>query len=95
MEISDVYKIIESFKKMNLEELNCQLTNIYKIKKNNEEQYNDLVEQLFFIISELHKEIERKLPPNEIDTDTLEPDTSSDEDHKLDIRLIDVYSDEE
>ena len=95
MEISDVYEIVESFKKMKLEDLNTTLECVYNLKKKNEEQYNELVEQMFFIIHELHKEIERKLPPDEIDTDTLEPDTSNEEDYRLDIRLIDVYSDEE
>jgi hypothetical protein len=89
MDISELNKMVEGFKKMNLKELNTTLTDVYKIKKKNEEQYNEIVEQLFFIISQLHKEIERKLPTEEHD------DCEEEIDNQLDIRLIDVYSDEE
>ena len=91
MDIKDVYNIVSGFKKMNLDELNITLTDIYKLKKKNEEQYNDLVEQLFFIIRELHKEIEIKLP--------IETDSETDDDkvniNDYEIRLVDVCSDEE
>jgi hypothetical protein len=89
MDISELNKMVEGFKKMNLKELNTTLTDVYKIKKKNEEQYNEIVEQLFFIISQLHKEIERKLPTEDHD------DCEEEIDNQLDIRLIDVYSDEE
>lgn len=98
MDIKEVYSMVGNFKNMNLNELNITLTNMYRLKKRNEEQYNELVTQLFFIIHKLQKEIERKLP---IELD-LETDSETDDDDKVnnlinsyDVRLIDVWSDEE
>jgi len=89
MDNSQVIEIIDGFKKMNLDELNTLFTNLCKTKKEKEEEYNNLVEQVYFIINELKKEIELK--SSNIDSD----DETSDEEYKLNIKLIDVYSDEE
>ena len=90
MEISQVKDIIDGFKKMNLDELNITFNTLCKLKKEKEKQYNDLVEQVYFIISELKKEIELK-SSSDSDSETSEEE----QDYKLDIRLIDVCSDEE
>lgn len=93
MEFQDVQNIIETFKNLKLEELKELLTDIYKVQKENEERYNNIVEQVFIIIHKLQREIERKLPPeSESDNETYD---SNDEIKNYDIRLIDVYSDEE
>ena len=89
MENWQVKDIVEGFKKMDLDELNITFNTLCKLKKEKEKQYNDLVEQVYFIISELKKEIELK--SFNIDSD----DETSEEEYKLDIRLIDIYSDEE
>ena len=89
MDILIVKDIVEGFKKMNLDELNIIFTTLCKMKKEKEEEYNNLTEQVYFIINELKKEIELK--SFNIDSD----DETSEEEYKLDIRLIDVCSDEE
>jgi len=89
MDISQVKDFIDCFKKMNLDELNILFNDLCKTKKQKEKEYNDLVEQVYFIINELKKEIELK--SFNIDSD----DETSEEEYKLDIRLIDVCSDEE
>lgn len=89
MDILIVKDIIEGFKKMDIEELNTRFDTLCKLKKEKEKEYNDLVEQVYFIISELKKEIELKSSLCDSDDET------SDEEYKLDVRLIDVYSDEE
>ena len=91
MEISQVKDIIDGFKKMDLDELNNLFTTLCKMKKEKEKEYNDLVEQVYFIISELKKEIELK-SSSDSDSETTEEDTL---DRELDIRLIDVCSDED
>ena len=91
MENWQVKDIIDGFKKMNLDELNTLFTTLCKMKKEKEKEYNDLVEQVYFIISELKKEIELK-SSSDSDSETREEDTL---DRELDIRLIDVCSDEE
>jgi DnaJ family protein A protein 5 len=65
-----------------------------KFRDKARKEYNDLVEQVYFIIGELQKEIEIKSLHSDSDSES-EPDTSNDDDYKLDIRLIDIYSDEE
>jgi len=94
MEISELHEIIGNFKKMELDELNTLLTTLCKNKKEKEKEYNDLVEQVYFIINELKKEIERKLLPNS-DSDSDSEEDKEEIDNQLDIRLIDVYLDEE
>ena len=89
MDVLIVKDIIDGFKKMDIEELNTRFNTLCKLKKEKEKEYNDLVEQVYFIISELKKEIELK--SSLCDSD----DESSDEEYKLDVRLIDVCSDEE
>jgi hypothetical protein len=89
MDILIVKDIIEGFKKMDIEELNTRFDTLCKLKKEKEKEYNDLVEQVYFIISELKKEIELKSSLCDSDDET------SDEEYKLDVRLIDVCSDEE
>jgi hypothetical protein len=88
MDISEVNKIVRGFKNMELDELNNLFITLCKTKKEKEEEYNDLVEQVYFIINELKKEIELK---STIDSE----EESTDEEYKLDIKLIEVYSDEE
>ena len=92
MENWQVKDIIDGFKKMDLDELNTLFTILCKMKKKKEKEYNDLVEQVYFIISELKKEIELKSFNIDSDSETREEDTL---DRELDIRLIDVCSDEE
>lgn len=92
MDVKEVYNMVGNFKNMNLNELNITLTNMYKLKKRNEEQYNELVEQLFFIIRQLQKEIEKKSP---IETDSDSDLEIASDINSYDIRLVDVYSDEE
>jgi len=87
MDNSEVIEIIDGFKKMNLDELNTLFTTLCKTKKEKEEEYNDLVEQVYFIINELKKEIELK---SSSDSDS---DSDSDEGYKLNLKLIDIYSD--
>jgi hypothetical protein len=89
MDISEVNKIVRGFKNMELDELNILFNDLCKTKKQKEKEYNDLVEQVYFIINELKKEIELK--SFNIDSDS----ESTDEEYKLDIKLIEVYSDEE
>ena len=91
MENWQVKDIIDGFKKMDIDELNITFNTLCKLKKEKENQYNDLVEQVYFIISELKKEIELK-SSSDSDSETREEDTL---DRELDIRLIDVCSDEE
>jgi len=93
MEISELYEIIGNFKKMELDELNTLLTTLCKNKKEKEKEYNDLVEKVYFIINELKKEIELK--SFNIDSDDESSEREDSLDRELDIRLIDVYSDEE
>ena len=90
MDISQVKDIVDGFKKMDLDELNTLFTTLCKMKKEKEKEYNDLVEQVYFIISELKKEIELKSS-----SDSDSDDETSEEEYNLDIKLIDVYSDEE
>ena len=91
MDISQVKDIVDGFKKMDLDELNTLFTTLCKTKKEKEKEYNDLVEQVYFIISELKKEIELKSFNIDSDDETSEEE----QDYKLDIRLIDICSDEE
>ena len=91
MENWQVKDIIDGFKKMDIDELNITFNTLCKLKKEKENQYNDLVEQVYFIISELKKEIELKSFNIDSDDETSEEE----QDYKLDVRLIDVCSDEE
>ena len=96
MDIHEVYNIVGSFKAMNFKELNVFYSNLSKVQKKNEEHYNNIVEQLFFIMRELQKEMERKLPPQSESDDEPECCSNSDDEiRSYNIRLVDVYSDEE
>ena len=90
MDVLIVKDIVEGFKKMDLDELNIRFNALCKLKKVKEEEYNNLTEQVYFIISELKKEIELK-SSSDSDSETSEEE----QDYELDIRLIDVCSDEE
>jgi len=90
MNNSEINEIIGGFKNMELDELNKLFITLCKTKKEKEEEYNNLVEQVYFIINELKKEIEIK---STIDSDTETESTN--EDYDLDIRLIEINSDEE
>jgi iron-sulfur cluster repair protein YtfE (RIC family) len=88
MDIVELFEVIGNFKKMNLPELECTLTNMYEYEKQQQKKYSEISRQIDFIIRELHEEIEKKLP---IETD-------SDDDLEIndgDIKLVDVCSDEE
>jgi hypothetical protein len=91
MDISEIKQIISSFKKMDIDELNNLYTTLCKTKKEKEAEYNDLLEQVFFIINELKKEIKSK----SINDSDSESESEKELDNELDIRLIEVNSDED
>lgn len=97
MDIVELYCLVEGLGKLSYDELNTTRNAMSKLQKKNEEQYNEILEQIFFIKNKIDKLLDIKCPPEpESDHEPHSFDSDSDDEiRSYDIRLVDVYSDEE